>query len=158
MSVQRPWRSLVAALMLGVAGTGCGIRPTGVVDAGRPAGGVRVYLVADGKLRPVVRPNLPGGDPVSAVGSLFLGPQVTERAAGLTTAVPASVSLVNVKEGAGKIDLVLNTDPARLSDLAILQIACTAATAPTEHRRIMLAGPRSSTRVVSPCPLTSRPK
>jgi hypothetical protein len=123
-----------AMLMASLAAvlTGCGVRPTGVVDAGEPAtglqSGVQVYFVWGNGLRPVVLPAR-GEDDGYVLQLLFDGPDADARAAGLRTAIPAGTQLVPAAVLADNREAmigVFGSDPARLSRLARAQIACTA--------------------------------
>lgn len=121
---------LVAALAVACLLAGCGIRPTGAVDAGEPATGVpsggQVYLVdGDGQLRAVTRTGLGGGNPELVVQSLLLGPDSRERAAGLTTDLPAGMTLVEVDFTADAIGVTVSVMPDPLSKLAVAQLTCT---------------------------------
>jgi hypothetical protein len=153
-----PWSMRCALLMITGCVTGCGIQPTGVVNAGRPAGGAQVYFVANGHLQPVARPDT-SPDPASAVESLFAGTRQSEGAAGLTTALPAHIRLVESGEDdANRVSLTVSTNPSYLSPLAVLQIACTATRA---HRggpiTLTLVGPGASARAAPPCPVIHVP-
>lgn len=79
----------LAAVLL----TGCGVRPTGVLDGGEAAGGLtkglRLYFVSQaGRLEGVARPGIPASrvtDPKAVIKYLLVGPVDSERDAGLTT-------------------------------------------------------------------------
>ncbi len=121
---------LVAALAVACLLAGCGIRPTGAVDAGEPASGVpsggQVYLVdGDGQLRAVTRTGLSSGNPELVVQSLLLGPDSRERAAGLTTELPAGMTLVEVQFTAGAVGVTVSAAPDGMSKLAAAQLTCT---------------------------------
>ncbi|GAA4229823.1 hypothetical protein GCM10022254_23150 [Actinomadura meridiana] len=89
---RRTAATLLALLALGVALTGCGVRPTGIIGAGAlpSAGGyappITVYLVRAGRLKPVARPGLVGR-PYLAIEQLAVRPTRLERNAGLHTEV-----------------------------------------------------------------------
>ncbi|MGV9315378.1 hypothetical protein ACWDR0_24810 [Streptomyces sp. NPDC003691] len=82
--------ALTAALL-----TGCGVQPTGVLDAGAPAGGIttghRLYFVSQtGRLEAVPRPETRSEsveDPNGVLKGLLSGPHPDERKAGLITLV-----------------------------------------------------------------------
>ncbi|MGW2225171.1 hypothetical protein [Streptomyces formicae] len=79
-----------AALVLTLAG--CGVRPTGIVDAGEPASGLtkglRIYFVSEtGRLEGVTRSDEPLREPAAVIKLLMSGPDESERRSGLTTLV-----------------------------------------------------------------------
>lgn len=116
----------VAALL---AAAGCGIRPTGIVDAGRKpaadgrADAISLYLVdRDGRLTAVTRPGLPGL-PHLPITQLGVRPTERERATGLRTEVDVPLT-------ARAVDGVLVVEPGSRSPhdwtrRALAQIACT---------------------------------
>jgi hypothetical protein len=114
-------RALALATLLLV--TACGVRPSDVIVGG-PAptatAVIPVYLVSDGRVTPVSRP-----DPASGLAQLAVGPTTAEREQGYTTEVPAGVSL----EAAGST-VTVSTDVTSLSTNAVDQIVCTAALGP----------------------------
>nr|WP_157166530.1 hypothetical protein [Streptomyces typhae] len=75
--------------------TGCGVRPTGVLDGGEAASGLtkglRLYFVSQaGRLEAVARPGIPAAavtDPAGVIKLLGNGPTAAERASGLTSLV-----------------------------------------------------------------------
>ncbi|MEU2286110.1 hypothetical protein ABZ614_29980 [Streptomyces sp. NPDC013178] len=75
----------------------CDIPPTGVVQAGGPAGGVvptaRVYFVRGGALIGVSRPTDAPGDVDSALETLIQGPTDVERGKQITTDLPPLTGL-----------------------------------------------------------------
>lgn len=82
-------RAVVALLLVAV--TGCGIRPTGVIDAGEPIAGLtkgmRIYFASDTGLRGVSRPGLRMRQLDSAIKLLIVGPNESEQKSGLTNLV-----------------------------------------------------------------------
>ncbi|MBJ3806885.1 hypothetical protein JGB26_07085 [Streptomyces flavofungini] len=86
-------RAALAGLTLVLLLTGCGVRPTGVLDGGESAGGLtkglRLYFVSQaGRLEGVSRPDLPAykvTDPKGVIKLLLGGPDDAERDSGLTT-------------------------------------------------------------------------
>ncbi|MCF3131871.1 GerMN domain-containing protein [Streptomyces olivochromogenes] len=70
---------------------GCGVQPTGVVDAGEPAAGLtkgmRIYFASDTGLRGVSRPDREVTELGSAVKLLVAGPNASEQKSGLTNLV-----------------------------------------------------------------------
>lgn len=85
--------SLALAALAAVLLTGCGVRPTGVLDGGEAPGGLtkglRLYFVSQaGRLEGVARPGIPASrvtDPKTVIKYLLVGPVDSERDAGLTT-------------------------------------------------------------------------
>ncbi|MEU5159476.1 hypothetical protein AB0G74_07680 [Streptomyces sp. NPDC020875] len=81
--------------LLTVLLTGCGVRPTGVLDGGEAPGGLtkgmRLYFVSPtGRLEAVPRPELTAEDlsfPGTVIKMLTIGPVGAERQAGLVTLV-----------------------------------------------------------------------
>jgi hypothetical protein len=142
---------LLAAAALSLAG--CGIQPTGVVDAGEPARGpiaatprpsagpsTRVYFVLDGELVATPYADVPPGDAELALKVLLGGPPAHER--GLVTELPRGLTqLTLLRRGAGTVTVATDVDPRELSDLAAAQITCTFFSAVPEKSEIRLIGP-----------------
>ena len=127
-------RSIAAAALAGaLAGLlgGCGVRPTGVIDAGEPARGLadqsvlRLYFVDGRQVRPVPRGNAPTGDPGLALKLLLAGPDEREIRAGLHTDIPASMGVVDLRVIDRSITITVDVDVEALSALALVQIGCT---------------------------------
>ncbi|MEU5400616.1 hypothetical protein ABZ348_15155 [Streptomyces sp. NPDC005963] len=78
---------VVAALGIGLLG--CGVQPTGVVDAGEPASGLtsgaRLYFASNSGLRGVSLIDKEIKDLASVIKLLALGPSPTEQRDGLTS-------------------------------------------------------------------------
>ncbi|GAA3202340.1 hypothetical protein [Actinocorallia longicatena] len=114
----------LAALGLLVALAGCGIRPTGVVDAGGPAAGIargpRLFFFQDGRLVSQVRPTGRLGELSDSVIELLKGPP-----AGMTTELPGRLRFVSADDGDGAGVVVRFTGVSRLPEGALRQIACT---------------------------------
>ncbi|QEU92780.1 hypothetical protein [Streptomyces kanamyceticus] len=109
--VRRGVALAVTALVL----TGCGVRPTGVVDAGEPASGLtkglRIYFVSEtGRLEGVSRPDERVREPAAVIKLLMTGPDESERRSGLTTLVRS-----------GQFDVTGDGDrlTVRISDLTL---------------------------------------
>ncbi|MFF4169413.1 hypothetical protein [Streptomyces sp. NPDC001744] len=85
MRVRRGW----ALGALGLALAGCGVQPTGPVEAGGPAGGLtrgmRLYFASDGGLRAVPLLDREITSLNAAVKLLAQGPPPAERRDGLTS-------------------------------------------------------------------------
>lgn len=150
-----PWRLLATGVITSLLAA-CGIQSTGVMDGGQPSGGVNVYYVLDGKLHPAFRTSVPG-DTAAAIKFLFIGPDLADRAAGVTSAIPAGTKVHYGPEG-DPILLSLSIDPARLSGLALTQITCTISSAWPPERELPrwgvgLYGPVGKYLKVSACPL-----
>ncbi|HVV13085.1 hypothetical protein [Amycolatopsis sp.] len=118
-------RYVVIALVLLLSA--CGVRPTGVVPAGDPPMGVArgplLYFLADGKLRPVTRDTGHLGSLAEALSLLAAGPTLAERAAGLTSEVPAA-PLSESGPAQGVVTLQF-AGVGRLSAPAMDQLVCT---------------------------------
>ncbi|MEU8179206.1 hypothetical protein AB0B85_22330 [Micromonospora sp. NPDC049044] len=119
-----------------LASGGCGVRPSEVIT-GRPAvsgpaQGSTLYLLAQGALVPVLRPQSEDSSPATTLALLAAGPQQNERGQGFTSEVPAGFDPVTVTSVAGRSAglTVRTTGPARaLTSRAADQIICTAADA-----------------------------
>jgi Sporulation and spore germination len=134
----------VATLACALAGLigGCGVRPTGVVDAGVPAQGVadqsvlRLYFVDGRQVRPVPRGDVPTGDPALALKLLMAGPDEREIRAGFRTDVPDGMGVLDLRVTDRSITITVDVDMDALSELALVQISCTliAARTPRSER------------------------
>ncbi|WP_327134167.1 hypothetical protein OG311_29715 [Streptomyces sp. NBC_01343] len=144
-----------AALLLGGLLTGCGIKPTGVIESGAaakvvvPGPGTKgtVYLVsADGRLFPIPDREQPSVSETSLLVRLLVGPNEAQRAAGLETRLPV---LDIKKQGASAGTTMISADTigvgvpfkvSTLSETARQQLVCTVAS--TEQRyQVVLLGP-----------------
>ncbi|SEP01673.1 hypothetical protein [Amycolatopsis saalfeldensis] len=122
---------LVAVVAVVLAG--CGVRPSGVIPGGpAPSGPVVpessqstvLYFVLGGQPTAAQRQ----GTTTSPGGVLTLlaeGPDDAERAAGLTTEVPANAAPASVSMAPGDVTVALGLDVQSLSTMATQQIACT---------------------------------
>ncbi|TDD34876.1 hypothetical protein E1287_15495 [Actinomadura sp. KC06] len=130
-------RALALAALLAL--TGCGIRPTGVIDAGKPpsaegyAATITLYLTHGGKLRPVTRPGVPG-EPFLAIEQLAMQPTTQERGRGLRTEVRHPLDAYTVSSASDPVGtrstlIVLPPGdrpmPPAWPRMAVAQIACT---------------------------------
>ncbi|MGK5739196.1 GerMN domain-containing protein [Micromonospora sp. URMC 103] len=119
-------------VLLALLAAGCGVRPSDVIEGrpalGGPAAGISLYLVRDGELALVLRPNRQNRTPTDVIGLLVAGPDDNERSQGFTTEVPASLgrtaALGPVTAGSG-IGVTLSGPVAPLSATAVDQIVCT---------------------------------
>ncbi|WP_067463429.1 hypothetical protein [Actinomadura macra] len=127
-----PLTALLAAAVL--AASGCGVRPTGILSAGdRPvargqAPAITVYLLQNGRLRPVVRPGLPG-HPYLSIAQLSVPPTAAEQRLGLRTEVRHPLESRVVDDPSTLIIDVAHGGPRPRPDwsrAALAQIACTA--------------------------------
>ncbi|MBC6462563.1 hypothetical protein [Actinomadura sp. HBU206391] len=118
------------ALML----AGCGIRPTGIVDAGSAPMADHehqrnvIYLLKKDRLTRVERAGM-DGDTLLPLHQLGLGPTADELRAGITTAVPGGLGYV--RDDTGVLRVVNGNGPGEhgrgsLTRTARAQIACTA--------------------------------
>ena len=167
-----PAALLVAVVLCGVS-TGCGIRPTGVVDAGEPARGpipeateaigdgvvrptkpgAELYFAAGDTVQAVFRPGLPPGDPDVALGYLLRGPTPEELKSGYTTDLPPELTALQLgRRSLDTVTVSMNLDPNQLSSLAILQITCTIAYTVPSDSLITLSSPNGEIVDTKPCP------
>lgn len=130
-------RGLAGIVLLLALVTACGVRPTGIVEAGgAPQADAAnttnpIYFVKDGKLTAVQRVGVPT-EPLLAIQQLAEGPTLAERRRGLTSEVmKISVTFSDAKPQE-LLDVVMYTsaDPSEWPRLAKAQIACTAAAIP----------------------------
>ena len=149
MTTRAARAALAAGLLSLVAVAGCGVRPSGVITGDPPPSGavvrtttITVYLVRDGRLRPVTRPGGPPLSPADTLALLAAGPTAEEQAQGLTTDVPAGTGPFSVTaEPEGHLVVTSSTPVGGLSALAIDQLACTAAaTAPDRRVQVTVVG------------------
>jgi len=154
----------VFLVLLLVVLTGCGVRPTGIVWAGRaPVGlakGPLLYFYRGGVLTPVQRMTGSAGTAEEAVRLLVQGPTAEEWSAGFATRLPAlaadSVSVSDPVDGVITITLQVISAGGVLPGLD--QLVCTAAgtTALAGGNRqtlaVRLAGYVTAT--ARPCPVT----
>ncbi|MFE2478867.1 hypothetical protein [Streptomyces sp. NPDC059389] len=155
MTRTRAAAAAVAALLGGALLTGCGIKPTGVIESGAaakvvvPGPGTKgtVYLVsADGRLFPIPDREQPSVSQTSLLVRLLVGPSEAQKAAGLETRLPV---LDIKKQGASAGTTMISDDTigvgvpfkvATLSETARQQLVCTVAS--TEPGvRVVLLGP-----------------
>jgi hypothetical protein len=118
-----PRRCAPALLATALLVTACGVRPSGVIRGGpapTAASSATVYLVADGRVAPVRRP-----DTASALALLAAGPTADELGQGFTTELPAGTTLT-----ASGTTVTVSVDVTSLSTNAVAQIVCTAGPAP----------------------------
>lgn len=115
--------------------------PTGARPGDGTAATITLYLVRGGLPSPVTRPG--GGlSPEDTLALLAAGPNGSERAQGLTSAVPRGAAPVSVSADPGGVTVTLPTPVGELSALAVRQIVCTAAaaTTPPDRVRVTLVG------------------
>lgn len=130
------------ALSLGVAtallASGCRIPPSGVIQAGEPAGGLRafvtLYWVGRGPggheaLHPVSRPADEVTGVAAAVSTLVAGPTGSERQSGLATRLPFPMAAPRVTVTGSAVTIRLQPGFPRLTGTATGQLACTATAA-----------------------------
>ncbi|MFD3546027.1 hypothetical protein ACFWUW_10480 [Streptomyces sp. NPDC058655] len=137
-------RNATATALLGATlllPTGCGIKPTGVIESGAPAtvvinspdrAGVVYFVTPDDRLVPSPQVDSPPSSAVGTVLRLLDGPGPQERAAGLGTRLPGlegrpdrtvAVSI----EPRGTVEVTLPFPVGDLPELAMRQLACTVA-------------------------------
>jgi hypothetical protein len=161
---------LVALLALVGVLAGCGVRPTGVVDAGEPAEGplpltsgspdpapksgpwMVLFFVQDGALVQSVRVGQPADAPQDALLSLAKGPDNRERAVGMYSELPLDTGALQLgKLNNGTVTVFMETDPNDLSDLAASQITCTLGATQFAKFAVTLAGSNGESRIEPPC-------
>jgi hypothetical protein len=162
---------LVAAL------TGCGVTATGVIDAGDGARGAvaprgEVYFQSAGALLPVERVGVSGVD--AALQELFKGPLDIERQRGVGTDLPPDLRLTTtvdrrilptaVGRKSDSIIIVIDRDPAVLTDKALAQISCTVVKAlpptladATRRPQVLVMSSGGPSRTTGDCPLDIGP-
>ncbi|WP_206502100.1 hypothetical protein [Streptomyces chrestomyceticus] len=124
---------LVPALFL----TGCGIAPTGYVQAGAPAQGIRqpgtdtytarIFFLSPLGIHAAARPADGPVGPQEALDLLMKGPTAAEKARGLVSVVPPMPGRLTAVPATGAVSVHLPTPVSRMEAAAIHQIACTAA-------------------------------
>ncbi|MFD7665975.1 hypothetical protein [Streptomyces sp. NPDC059788] len=129
--------ALLTALLLPLLLTGCGIAPTGYVQAGAPAQGIRqpgtttytarIFFLSPLGIHAAVRPADGPVGPQEALDLLLKGPTAAERARGLVSVVPPMSGRLTAVPANGAVSVFLPTPVARMEAAAVHQIACTAA-------------------------------
>lgn len=125
-----PLHRAAVAVLLVAAAAGCGVRPTGVIDSGEPASGLRtglrIYFASDTGLRGVSR--LTKVDNLNFVIKLLLmGPTPSEQNSGLTNLVePGSFSAVG---HGNRVTLEMSGEPLTSEDQLSGQLVCSLARA-----------------------------
>ncbi len=150
-------RVVLVAVLVAALTAGCGVRPSGVIT-GRaaptgPADGVTLYFLDNSSLTPVLRPMRRPMWPTQTLELLQHGPNRDERAANLTSEVPAGLDPVTVTDASGKVDVVVSADVAALSATAVDQIVCTVRDALSTTAPVTLTS-GASTRGPRICPFT----
>ena len=88
--------------------------------------GTALYFLADSSLTLVLRPEREPLWPTQTLALLQQGPNGDERAANLTSEVPAGLNPVTVTtDASGNVDVVVSADVTTLSTTAVDQIVCT---------------------------------
>ncbi|MBH5337438.1 hypothetical protein IHE55_22810 [Streptomyces pactum] len=128
------WRWTVPVLALTTALAGCGVRPTGVLDAGEPAGGLgrgmRLYFASDDGLQPVPRPDVRLTSLDGALKLLIGGPSASEREAGLTNLVDWLATIDARAAAPDRVTVHLTDGEGPVEpDLSVGQLVCTLARA-----------------------------
>jgi hypothetical protein len=133
------------------------VRPSGVIRGGAAptatVDGVVLYFLAGSSLTPVLRPARRPLWPTQTLELLQQGPGPEERAAHLTSEVPAELGPVTVTTvPSGAVTVVVATDVTALSAAAVDQIACTLRDAMPTTTSVTLTGD-TATRGPLTCPL-----
>ncbi|WP_050507205.1 hypothetical protein [Streptomyces rimosus] len=134
-----PRTALLPALLLALLLTGCGISPTGYVQAGAPAQGIpqpgtatytaRIFFLSPLGIHAAARPADGPVGPQEALDLLVKGPTEAERARGLVSVVPQMPGRLTAVPANGAVSVHLPVPVARMEAAAVHQIACTAANA-----------------------------
>ena len=118
------------ALLLLLALTACGVRPSVPIEGGpppreefRPGDAAFVYLLNGVTLTRVRRPATQN----TALELLVAGPTSDERAQGLTTEIPPDAGPITVSQNADGVTVRISSAVQELSPLAQSQLVCTAA-------------------------------
>jgi hypothetical protein len=165
-----PVGRVAALLALTVALAGCGVRPTGVVDAGEPAKGpapqssdgadsagqfgpgMVLFFVRGNALVPSVRQGQPADSPQVALQFLVKGTDARERALGMFSELPSDTGVLQLgQQGNGTITVFMESDPNALSDRAARQIICTLGATQLAKFTVTLAGSNGESRTEPPC-------
>ncbi|MFH8747148.1 hypothetical protein ACH4GK_07905 [Streptomyces rimosus] len=130
---------LLALLLLALLLTGCGISPTGYVQAGAPAQGIRqpgtatytarIFFLSPLGIHAAARPADGPVGPQEALDLLVKGPTEAERARGLVSVVPQMPGRLTAVPANGAVSVYLPMPVARMEAAAVHQIACTAGNA-----------------------------
>jgi hypothetical protein len=149
---------LVWVVLIAVLNAGCGVRPSGVITgAPAPTGqasGVVLYFLADSALTPVFRPMRQPLWATQVLALLEAGPNRDERAANLTSEVPAGLGPVAVTtDASGDVEVAVSADVTTLSTTAVDQIVCTVRDAQSTTASVTLTS-GATTRGPLTCPLT----
>lgn len=137
---------VTGALAASGLAAGCGIRPTGVVEAGNPPAPAApatqnvLYFVKDGALVATTRTGL-AGHALLAIDQLMAGPTADERRRGLTTELPPGISREPVADGDPALAIRQKDPDVRWSPLARAQVACTAERLPWIRRVQVVRAP-----------------
>ncbi|MFJ3233832.1 hypothetical protein [Streptomyces sp. NPDC086787] len=139
--------SRVPALLVGVAAAltlaGCGVPPSGVIQAGQPAGGmfspgpessaptgIRLFFLRDGELTPYPRAIRTPGDFGPVVRLLFAGPTERESATASTDLPRLTEAPQVTVSGSNTVSVRLPSLASPLSRRAMMQLACTVSGTP----------------------------
>lgn len=148
-------RKSIALLLLAMAVSACGVRPSVVIQGGPAPSAPDVlnadtlFLVNDGKLAMVQRSATGLSGEVQALRQLTEGPTGLEREQGLTTELPSDVGQIELTPGQGTMRISLNVDVNTLSEMAVDQVVCTAGL--VKEITVTLVGGGHS-RLAEPCP------
>lgn len=140
--------------------SGCGIKPTGVVESGAAANvvvnspdraGVVYFVTPDDKLVPSPQVDAAPASPVGTVLRLLQGPGPQERAAGLGTRLPGwekAPGAVSVAFSSPEsVEVRVPFQVQDLPELAMRQLVCTVASvagSETGDVRVTVTGPGST--------------
>ncbi|WP_328608420.1 hypothetical protein OG943_04670 [Amycolatopsis sp. NBC_00345] len=123
----------VTVVVLAVVLAGCGVRPSGVIPGVPAPSGPVVPQASNSTVLYFLMGSQPTAsqregirtEPADVLTLLAAGPDDAERAAGLTTEVPATAVPVSVAVEPSGVTVALGIDVSALSTKATQQIACT---------------------------------
>jgi hypothetical protein len=160
---------LASVVLIVVLCAGCGVRPSGVITGGpAPSGraygppnapggpdqGTALYFLAGTTLTPVLRPTNRRTSPAQTLSLLQDGPNADERAAKLTSEVPAGLDPFIVStDGSAQVVVVVSADATTLSSRAVDQIVCTVRDALPSTAPVTVTSD-GATREPRTCPVT----
>jgi hypothetical protein len=128
--------ALAGLVVIGTAGCSdstiehVGAPATGLPVDSLSSGSVKVFLLTEHGVWPVWRDLGTTVDPQAALDALSRGPEESERARGISTALPATTSELTATASNGRVDITLPWNISTINPDAVTQMACTVAAAP----------------------------
>ena len=133
--------ALLTGLVAGLTLAGCGVPPSGVIQAGPAASGIfppggaepttatviPLYFVHDGALKPYPRKTVTPTDVQSVLDMLFAGP-IGQESSSATTNLPRLAGAPELTiDGSRVLTVRLPEEAGHLGKLALMQLTCTLA-------------------------------